>query len=240
MIKYHDNMHGQQYGPDHHLTDNWPPEPIYGADEYIRAFFRVDCPAYVFKGGFPSFEREDQRAAFFEEARGVLAAFGVPEGTGHSSEKLPGMEHLYIHPQNISGVVAKNRVKPIAEELAACKTFSVRWVDLYEDISTMTDEEFRARLYEQKTEIGADILAAYRTKRSNLYIVDNYWSSPLRALADKYTIPRRSCESGADELCVSVLGEIFDELVAAGAIVSAETKSGTGYRTAKKGEKKSA
>ena len=32
-MKYHDNIHGQQYGPDHMLTDNWNPKGPYRDDE---------------------------------------------------------------------------------------------------------------------------------------------------------------------------------------------------------------
>ncbi len=239
-MKFHDNIHGQQYGADHSLTDNWNPEPIYGADEYIRVHFRVDCPTYVFSGGYPSFPDDKSRSAFYAEAQGVLAAFGIPEGTGHKSENLPGVEHLHIHPQDISGVVGKNRVKPIAEALDACITFSVRWVDVYEDVSAMNNDEFLQRLAEKKTEIAADLLEAFCTKRSNLYIVPDGWSGPIVRLAEKYHIPRRCCEKYTEDgVCRGYIQSVFSDLVSAGEIVSAETKHGAGYRTAKK-EKKSA
>lgn len=239
-MKFHDNIHGPQYGADHMLTNNWNPEPIYGADEYIRVYFRIDCPAYVFNGGYPSFPDEESRSAFYTEAQGVLAAFGIPEGTGHRSENLPGVEHLHIHPQNISGVVGKNRVKPVAEALGACRTFSVGWVDVYEDVSAMNNEEFLLRLAEKETEIAADLLEAFRTKRSNLYIVPDGWSGPIVRLVEKYHIPRRVCEKpNEDGACQRFIQSVFDDLLSSGEIISAETNHGTGYRTAKK-EKKSA
>ena len=33
MIKYHDNLNGQQYGNDHMLTNNWNPDAEYGENE---------------------------------------------------------------------------------------------------------------------------------------------------------------------------------------------------------------
>lgn len=236
MIKYHDNIHGQQYGEDHMLTDNWNPNPIYGGDEYIRVYYRVDCPDY----GAPSFSfpTEEKRAAFYAEVQSVLDAFGIPEGIGR--EALPGMEHLYIHPQDISGVVAKNRIAPVAEALAACSTFSVRWVDLYDEISPMTDAEFDAILREKKTEIAAALLLAFQTKRSNLYRAG--WSvyETVDRIADRYSIRRRSCESGTDYTAHAFCDELLKELVLTGEIVTAETREGIGYRTAKPKDKKAA
>lgn len=150
------------------------------------------------------------------------------------------MEHLHIHPHELSGVVAKNKIKAIAEALAACETISCRWVDVYDEISTMDNTAFRAALAERTEEIEADLLQAFTTKRKNLYIVPSYWSGPIAALSGKYTIRRRSCESGQDGVCCEFLNSVFEKLVEAGKIVSAETKHGTGYRTAKKDEQKTA
>ena len=236
MIMYHDNIHGQQYGEDHMLTNNWNPDPVYGADEYIRVYYRIDCPDY----GYPDFNfpNQEKREAFYAEARAVLESFGIPEGTGHYTEKLPGMEHLYIHPQNISGVVGKNRVKPIAEALAACGTFSLRWVDVYEDISAMTDAEFEAILRTKKAEIRADLLVAFETKRRNLYRAGWPVYETVERVAAHYSIRRRSCESGSDSTAHAFCDELLKELVLTGEIVTAETRLGTGYRTAKAKEKK--
>lgn len=236
MIKYHDNQNGPQYGEDHHLTNNWNPEPIYNDNEYIKVYFRVEAQGYNCAGAY--WEQEEQREAFFAEMRGILSRFGVPEGTGHRTENLPGMEHLYIHPQSVSGVMAKNRIKDIAEALDACETAAIRWVDLYEEISTMTDEEFRATLVDRTEEIEKDLLEAFKTKRRNLYIVPSFWSGPVSRLSDKYTIRRRSCESGEDGICYSFIYSLFERMVKAGKIVAAETKHGTGYRTAKKDEQR--
>lgn len=238
-IKYHNNIYGQQYGTDGELTDNWNSEPIYGNNEYSRVFFRIDCPSYVFNNyAYPNWDSEEQKKSFYAEARDILKRFNIPEGTEHFPEKLPGMEHLHVHPQNISGVIAKNRIKAVAEALNACSGFSVRWVDVYEDIADMTNEAFIERLNEHKGEIEADLLECFKTKRRNLYIVSNYWNSPVEKLSNKYTIRRRTSESGVDEVCMGFIKSVFDSLVEQRKIVSAKTKNGIGYRAAKKDELK--
>lgn len=233
MIKYHDNMRGPMYGPDHMLTDNWSPaDAVPGT--FIRVFFRIDCPAFdAMHGHFPN---DAARAAFYVDARAVLARFNVAEGIRMDHE--PAREHLHIHPQEISGTVESCKVQPIAEALSACSSFTCRWVDLYEEISTMSNEEFTAHLDGQKQEIKADLLAAFTTKRSNLYIVPSSFSGPCFTLAEKYSIPRWACEHGQDAHCVRYMQHLLDACVQSGEIVTAQTKHGTGYRTAKKQARK--
>lgn len=234
-IKYHDNIHGQQYGADHMLTDNWNSEPIYNEDEYIRVYFRIDCPAYN-PCGYPSWENDEQHGRFHAEAENIVNAFGIHEGTGGRFEDHP-MEHLYIHPQDISGVLAKNKIKAVAEALNSAKSFSVRWVDVYEDISPMSNAEYLAKLEQQRGEIEAELLSAMTTKRRNLYICLGYGANPIALVANKHFIPRREAERCADDgTGFSYVRSVFDALVEQGKIVSAETKNGTGYRTAKKDE----
>ena len=142
MIKYHDNISGHQYGADHTLTDNWNASADFPKDSYIRVYFRLDCPAYDFR---MSFDNAESREAFYTEVRDILKCFDIFEGTGGRYDGFP-MEHLHIHPQVISGVVAKWKVRYIAEALNDCETCKIRWVDVYQDISTMSNEEFAESL----------------------------------------------------------------------------------------------
>lgn len=236
MIKYHDNIHGKQYGDDLMLTDNWESAAVYGENEYINVHFRINCPTYAFTGRDYSFATVEQRDDFYSEAQAILRRFAVPEGLGGRYGGFP-MEHLYIHPQDISGVVAKNKVRPMAEAMNECATFSTCFVDLYEDISPMSNAEYLDGLKAQREQIEREILDAFKTKRSNLYIVGGYGNSPLISVLEKHFVPRREAERANDDgVGYSYIMEVFHSLVAAGKIVCANTKSGTGYRTAKKNE----
>lgn len=233
MIKYHDNINGQQYGADHTLTDNWNASEDFPKDSYIRVYFRLDCPAYDFRMGF---DNAEGREAFFAEVRDILKCFDIFEGTGGRYDGFP-MEHLHIHPQNVSGVIAKWKIRYIAEALNDCETCKIRWVDVYQDISTMSNAEFAESLESKRGEMTADILEMFKTKRNNLYIVPGYGT--FDRIVNKYHVSRREAESGNDDTtCNNFVVTVFNELVSMGELVSAETRNGTGYRTAKKVEKK--
>lgn len=227
MIKYHDNMNGEQYGADHALTNNWDSEKEYPENAFAKVYFRINCPSYDFSNGFSD---EKSKSAFYSEIVGILEKYAIPEAVGLNYVK--GMECLYIHPQEISGVIQKNKIKMIAEDLANCQTCSIRWVDIYYDVSDMTDQDFRAILSSRTEEIENDILEAFQTKRKNLYIVYDPFGSPLAKVSKKYSIYRKSNDSGIDRVCLDFLNEVLQSLVQSGKIAQAETKYGTGYRTA--------
>ena len=237
-IKYHDNMNGPQYGPDHHLTDNWNPDGPFAKDSFIQVYFRIDTKGAGMYGGFTD---PADRERFHSEVKNILAAFGIFDGIPGRDDGYP-MEHLYIHPQNISGTVGKAKVKPIAEALDAAETVSVRWVDVYREVFPISNEEYLDILKSRREEISAELLTAFKTKRSNLYIVSNdFFSGPVRRVSEKHHIPRRGAERYDDNgTGYSYVYSVFEDLLSSGKIVSAETKHGTGYRTAKANERRSA
>lgn len=44
-ILYHQYGTGNDYGADHHLTNNWDPDFDYG-NEYVNVYFNIDTPSY--------------------------------------------------------------------------------------------------------------------------------------------------------------------------------------------------
>lgn len=226
----------REYDPEtHYEIENWT-DTGFSADEYAKVYFRIDCPTFDCMSGM--FRNLSDREPFYSEARAVLRSFGITEGTGmiRRGEDYT-MEHLYIHPQNISGVVAKSKIVAIAKAINDCKLFSCRSVDVYEDISVMTNEQFVEYLDEyHHSDIVADILSAFTTKRKNLYYGEYSASGLLERIANKYHICRRECENGTDYTAKAFCADVLEVLVGQGRIVTAPVKDGTGYRTAKKGE----
>ena len=142
-IKYHQYGIGNEYGEDHTLTNNWNPDIDYG-NEYVRVYFRIDTPSYHYERGFSSTEDRD---SWNTEASNLISSFGIMEDSGYKVDN--GKEkcaYLYAHPQNISGVVLKNDVQKIAEAISNMKLSSIRWVDLYETVYVISDNEYQEYL----------------------------------------------------------------------------------------------
>lgn len=164
-ILYHQYKKGHDYGPDHKLTNNWDPDAEYG-NEYVKVYFYTDTPTYSQNG----FETAEDKIAWFEEADNLVTSSGVKRGCSYevinSTDKSP---YLYIHPMEISGVILKNDVKKIAEAICKAKNFSLRWVELYETVYLMSDEEYEKYLTGRNDEIRKQLFLTCGSVRKNHY-----------------------------------------------------------------------
>lgn len=165
-IVFHDNKNGRQYGPDGRLTDNWNPGGPFAENEYVQVYFRVETPSYYQPTGL-GFVTPQDRERFYAGAKSRLEAGGWQ--IDESVDARKGKAHLYLHPQEISGTVLKREVGEIAKLLADESVFSLRWVDLYDTVYDLTNEEYEAELDKRKDEIRKLLLAAGETKRRDLY-----------------------------------------------------------------------
>ena len=165
-IKYHQYGIGNEYGEDHTLTNNWNPDIDY-RNEYVRVYFRIDTPSYHYERGFSSTEDRD---SWDTEASNLISSFGIMEDSGYKVDN--GKEkcaYLYAHPQNISGVVLKNDVQKIAEAISNMKLSSIRWVDLYETVYVISDNEYQEYLDGRKDEIRKALFEKSATTRATKY-----------------------------------------------------------------------
>lgn len=165
-IKYHQNGLGWDYDADGKLKDNWNPNYDYG-NEYVKVYFRMDTPSY----SNLSFETQEARAAWHDETSAVLKSIGIREDCGYDVERSQEKEaYLYLHPQNISGVVRKNDVQKIAEAFSTMTLSTLLWVDLYETVYVMSDSEYTSYLDTRKAEIHQKLFKESQTKRANTYV----------------------------------------------------------------------
>ena len=186
-IKYHQNGIENEYRVDHQLTNNWNPDKDYG-NEYVNIYFRMETKGYK----YPSFSfTEENRKAFDSEIAEVFTFLGwkceKEVYSGSCSTWYKGKQHLYLHPQDFSGEVLKNEVKQIAEALKKRNTFYLRWVDLYETVYDMTDQEYEEILSQKDEDIKKSLLENSKTTRTNKYY---YAFDVARSLANKFRLSR--------------------------------------------------
>jgi len=136
--------------------------------EYIKTYFRIDA-GYKWGEGM----NEKDNKSFDNEIRNIFTALGFtikePEISNASIEVFRGAENLYCHPMNLSGEIKKESIKDIEKALKQAKTFSLRNIDTYDISLNYTPEELILELSNRVNETEEDILALFKTKRSNLY-----------------------------------------------------------------------
>lgn len=237
-IKYHLNGLGNEYGEDHTLTNNWNPELDYGK-EYSNVYFRIEVAKYQYPSF--SFTKKDNKA-FYTEVRNALEPLGWH--TEKNSEEwgctyiINGKSTLYLHPQNFSGEVLKNDIKAIAEALQKHNTFYLRWVDLYDTVYDISDNEYEEYLNGKDVEIRKALFENCGTTRTNKFY---YAFDVCRNLANRFRLRRIGLNDGRNSgtgQTVKHIQKIMDDMIIEGLLIGMEKNGNKLVRTPNKTEQK--
>ena len=180
--------------------------------EYRKVYFRIRS-RYQFDSGWPA---ETDAAKFHEESRSLFQSVGwdlQPGGDSTSDTVTKGWQELYLHPMNFSGIIEMDEIPAIQELLKDAKSFCCYGFDCYET---------------KREEITQEILERCRTKRKNLYI-----TGPVALnVAQKFSVHRLCDKEGKHNLANRFVGELMEQLVQDGLLVTTKTRNGPGVRTA--------
>lgn len=196
---------------------------------------------YYLESGYRWGEGMDANAMdkFHEEIISLFEKADWAVKWGRSSGVSPtvtkGWSSLYLHPMDASGAVEKDLVSEVREILNGGTTFTVTGERDCGQLYNWTDDEYLAYLEEQREEVERRILAALKTKRSNLYGSGSVFDGKLKSVYNMVKVNRLSgrycmCSSDVD---VMFIERVRDELVEQGKLVTGYTKAGLCYRTAK-------
>lgn len=155
MLKYNDMEKGSYFN-EVEWIDN-------GNGNFAKVYFRIDTIGFECYSG--SFKNEEDRQAFHDEATAIINSFGIVESCSYRQNN----EYLYAHPQDITGIVAKSKIKDIAEAINNSKTMKIRWTDVYEEYAVISDEEYGKILDGKREEMAKCIVEKCFTKRTNLF-----------------------------------------------------------------------
>ena len=202
---------------------------------YKRVYFRLDDNGYNGSGWTDeTFAKrfEDEIVGLFQSDGWEWINSGERARSGICPKVKKGMQELYLHPQATSGIVLADNIPHVESLLGTARAFRHYRTNIYEDYVLMSDEEYLRRLGDQREAIVRDVLERFCTKRRNLYITG---FNLLDSINEKYRIKRVGKQSQYCDLEASFISNIFNELLTKGLIVTADTRNGTGYRTAKAG-----
>ena len=219
-IKYHDNTIEPQY-VDGKLADNWNPDGDYGTKEYASVYFRVECHAY---NGY-CFSSEEDFNAFCNEKWKVFESIGWkcdrPDERGICMEVVKDKANLYLHPQSFSVIVLKRDVKEIAEALQKNNTFELNWVDIYETVYDITDEDYDKYLETRRDDARKLLFAKSHTTRTYNYRIRDY---VIESVGKRIQLPRIGCRSVYDVNigAKNFINKCIDEMIKEGYLIGGE------------------
>lgn len=202
---------------------------------YREVYFRIDS---AYQGNYGWTSAKD-KVAFKEETRRLFQDAGW---TLHVGERdcvcdtvTKGLQNLYLHPMNFSGVILENEIPAI--EVLLAKATTIRWqaTDRMAIYYEMTDDEYLKYLESRRDEIITAILEHCKTKRSNLYHVGDF----TLGIADRFSVHRLCDVDGHRNRAYKYVSELVDQLINEGQLITANTKKGPGIRTATAKERKS-
>lgn len=130
-----------------------------GDGNYVKVYFRINTKGFACAYGF--FEEMSDKEAFNKEASDLIKSFGIVESCGYHQNN----EYLHARPQQISGIVAKSKVKDIAEAINKSNTMTIRYVNVYNEYVYMEDAEYIEILNSKRQEIAGYIVEKSATKR---------------------------------------------------------------------------
>lgn len=193
--------------------------------EYREVYFRIRS-SYRYDSGWPD---KGVEHAFRDETRTLFQSAGwelhpAREDSSSSDIVTKGQQDLYLHPMNFSGVIQTDEIPRLQALLEGAHTFQCQGVDCYERYWDFTDAAYLERLEAQREEIIEAILERYQTKRKT--------GPAERSIVKQFSAHRLCDKDGKNNLANRYVGELVEQLIQEGQLVTAETRNGRGIRTA--------
>ena len=197
---------------------------------YQQVYFYIDsgyCTERWTQETAERFHEESDR--IFEDAGWTILTRAY---NGRCTTVVKGKQELYLHPTSFSGVILPEEIPGIEKLISKAKTFRHRYTKRCNEYQDMDDESYLAYLNSRKEEISEAILRAYKTKRRNLYIVEDL----THRIGELFLI-RRVCNKDKNgDKAFQMVAQLMEEMIADGRLVTAETRHGLGIRTAVKAD----
>lgn len=194
---------------------------------YRKVYFRIKS-GYDPYGGWTE---ENGAEQFRTETRSLFQKAGWtlhPGGNGVCDTITKGPQELYLHPMNFSGVIQEESIPELEALMSDAHSFQCYATDRYEEYLDMSDDEYLALLESKREDIVSSLLEMCKTKRRNLFRTGPVAGS----VAEHFSVHRLCDKENVNGLANRFVGEVMEQLIAEGRLITAHTRQGEGVRTA--------
>lgn len=204
--------------------------------DYFKVSYSIHTPSYYRpKDNELGFQSEAESMAFFADCERVFRIGGWKIEHGYA---VNGKSSLYLHPQQLLGIVHTELVDVVPELIAQAALFQFQQNGkrIIEEIYDITAEQQREYIAAKRPKIKAELLKAFRTSQRKLYHDpgDLLWWNIELPIGRKYGLP--ALDEQVNNTAGHYVSEVFASLIASGQIIQKTINGKQVYRTVMKCE----
>lgn len=204
--------------------------------DYFKVAYGIRTPSYYRpKDNELGFQSEAESMAFFADCERVFRIGGWKIEHGYA---VNGKSSLYLHPQQLLGIVHTELVDAVPELIAQATLFQFQQngKQIIEEIYDITADQQREYIAAKRPEIEEELLKAFRTSQRKLYPDPGgllWWKIEL-PIGRKYGLP--ALDEQVNNTAGHYVSEVFASLIASGQIIQKTINGKQVYRTVMKCE----
>ena len=204
--------------------------------DYFKVSYSIRTPSYYRpEDNGLGFRSEAESMAFHADCERIFRNGGWKIEHGYA---VNGKSSLYLHPQQLLGIVHAELVDAVPELIAQATLFQFQQNGkrIIEEIYDITAEQQREYIAAKRPEIEAELLKAFRTSQRKLYHDPGgllWWNIEL-PIGRKYGLP--ALDEQVNNTAGHYVSEVFVSLIASGQIIQKTINGKPVYRTVMKCE----
>lgn len=204
--------------------------------DYFKVAYSIHTPSYYHpEDNGLGFRCKAESMAFFADCERVFRIANWKIEHGYA---VNGKSSLYLHPQQLLGIVHAELVDAVPELIAQAALFQFQQNGkrIIEEIYDITAEQQREYIAAKRPEIEAELLKAFRTSQRKLYHEPGgllWWNIEL-PIGRKYGLP--ALDEQVNNTAGHYVFEVFASLIASGQIIQKTINGKPVYRTVMKCE----
>ena len=204
--------------------------------DYFKVSYSIRTPSYYRpEDNGPDFRSEAESMAFHADCERIFRNGGWKIEHGYA---VNGKSSLYLHPQQLLGIVHTELVDVVPELIAQAALFQFQQNGkrIIEEIYDITAEQQREYIAAKRPKIKAELLKAFRTSQRKLYHDpgDLLWWNIEMPIGRKYGLP--ALDEQVNNTAGHYVSEVFASLIASGQIIQKTINGKQVYRTVMKCE----
>ena len=204
--------------------------------DYFKVSYSIRTPSYYRpEDNGPGFRSEAESMAFHADCERIFRNGGWKIEHGYA---VNGKSSLYLHPQQLLGIVHTELVDAVPELIAQATLFQFQQngKQIIEEIYDITADQQREYIAAKRPEIEAELLKVFRTSQRKLYHDPGgllWWKIEL-PIGRKYGLP--ALDEQVNNTAGHYVSEVFVSLIASGQIIQKTINGKQVYRTVMKCE----